>query len=102
MLGLAGLGYKKGVAAFWASGGCILGFIVNALWIIRQLRKDSEKYGSITVSDYIERRLNDKTHLLKIISGIIIIIFMLLYVVAQFNGSGKLIEGSDLCISLKS
>lgn len=37
MLGLSGLGYWKGMAAFWAALGCTAGFVFNAIFVTVQL-----------------------------------------------------------------
>ncbi len=96
MLGLSGLGYWKGVAALWAAIGCVAGFLFNALFITVQLRRDSARLGSLTVSDYIEDRLGDRSKILRLVSAILISFFMVCYVVAQFSGAGKLFSGMDL------
>jgi len=76
MLGLSGLGYWKGVAALWAAIGCVLGFLFNAAFVTVQLRRESERLGSLTVSDYMEDRLGDKSKLLRKLSAIVITFFM--------------------------
>ncbi len=96
MLGLSGMGYSMGFAAYWAALGCILGYFINALFIMVKLRKMSGQLGSYTVSDFFEDRLKDKSHLLRVTSAIIIFLSMLVYVMAQFIGSGKTIEGMHL------
>ncbi|MFH2005616.1 MAG: sodium/proline symporter [bacterium] len=96
MLGLSGLGYWKGLAAFWAALGCIVGFVFNALFVTVQLRRDSGRLGSFTVSDYLEDRLGDRSGMLRTVSAVIITFFMLTYVVAQFTGAGNLFQGMKL------
>jgi len=96
MLGLSGLGYWKGVAAFWAALGCVVGFLFNAAFVTVQLRRESARLGSVTVSDYIETRLGDRSGVLRIVSAVIITFFMLTYVVAQFTGAGDLFQGMEL------
>lgn len=96
MLGLSGLGYWKGMAAFWAALGCALGFLANALFVTVQLRRESGRLGSVTVSDYIEDRLGDSSGVLRLVSSLIITFFMLSYVVAQFTGAGDLFKGMQI------
>lgn len=96
MLGLSGLGYWKGVAALWAALGCILGFLFNALFVTVQLRRESGRLSSLTLSDYIESRLGDHGGMLRKLSAVIITFFMLSYVVAQFTGAGDLFQGMQL------
>lgn len=96
MLGLSGLGYWKGVAAFWAALGCVAGFLFNAVFVTVQLRRASEKVDAATVSDYIAARVGDPSGIIRIVSAVIITFFMLVYVVAQFTGAGDLFHGMEL------
>ena len=96
ILGLSGLGFFVGLPALWAVLGCVLGFVVNALFVIRQLRAESDRLGAITLSDYIESRLNDKSKSLRIVSALMITFFMGVYVVAQFVGAGKILYEMEI------
>ncbi len=96
MLGLSGLGYAKGTAAYWSAIGCVLGFAFNWLFVISPVRRISGKYNSLTMADMIEDALDDRKKVLRIISSLIIVVFMSTYVVAQFNGAGKTLHGMGL------
>ncbi len=96
MLGLSGLGYSKGLAGYWAALACILGYFFNAMWVMVPLRSMSGRLGSLTLSDFIEDRLQDDSHMLRVISAVVIAFFMLTYVIAQFTGSGKTMEGMGI------
>jgi len=96
MLGLSGLGYSKGVAAYWAALGCTLGFVATSLFVVVQLRRSSTGVQILTLGDYLEHLLGDRRHLIKIVSSLLIGFFMLVYVVAQFVGTGKQMAGMHL------
>lgn len=96
ILGLSGLGYFMGLKALWAVVGCVLGFLLNALLVIRRLREDSARLSALTLSDYIEARLSDRTRLLRSVSALIIAFFMGVYVVAQFVGAGKVFHEMEV------
>ena len=96
MLGLSGLGYSKGLAGYWAAIACVIGYLFNAFFIIRQMRRATDDPEILTLSDYIEKRTGDRAHILRIVGGIIIVVFMLAYVVGQFTGSGKNLAGMEL------
>lgn len=96
ILGLSGLGYKLGFAAYWIALGGIFGYWFNARFIILPLKAESTHLGSLTLSDYIEAKLRDPGHLLRVLSALIITVFMTAYVVAQFTGAGKQMEGMGL------
>ncbi len=96
MLGLSGLGYKQGIAAYWAAIGCTLGFLVAAIWVVVQLRRSSGKYQVTTLADYFEGELGDPKKIVRGLSSLLIIFFLLAYVVAQFVGTGKQMDGMGL------
>lgn len=100
MLGLSGLGYKHGLAAYWASLGCSLGFIFTSIFVVRQLQASSAKHNKIlTLADYFVAHLDIKSQAataIRVISTLLITVFMLAYVIAQFTAAGKQIAGMNL------
>ena len=96
ILGLSGLGYWFGLPALWAAAGCVLGFIANGLFVIRQLRSQADRLNAVTLSDYIEARLGDDTRILRKVSAVIITFFLGVYVVAQFTGAGRLLADMNV------
>ncbi len=77
--------------AFWTALGLGIGTYVNWLILAKRLRKYSEHTGdAITIPTYLENRFRDKTHLIKMISAIFIVIFFLIYTAAQFSAGAKL------------
>ena len=89
VLGTVGLVYKEGLSAIWFLPGCLMGYAVNWLLLAERLRKYSHETHAITIPDYLEAHFNDKTHLLRLISVIIIFACMMAYVGAQFAAIGK-------------
>ncbi|MEO0254802.1 MAG: sodium/proline symporter [candidate division WOR-3 bacterium] len=96
ILGLSGYGFVHGFGSYWIALGGILGYWFNALFIISKLKRETDLYKSVTISDYIEYKLKDKSHIFRVLSSLIIVLFMTAYVVAQFTGSGKQLEGMGL------
>lgn len=89
MLGYPGSAFKAGLGAFWAAIGCFFGTLADYVLIGPRLRIYAGKFRAITVPDYLEARLKDDTKLIRILSALIIIIFMTAYVAAQFTAGGK-------------
>jgi len=89
LLGAVGEAYMWGAQAAWIAVGCLLGYAFNWFFFAEKLRKKSKKQGSITVPEYLEYHLNDKSHLIRIIGVVIIIFLMFTYVAAQMNAAGK-------------
>ena len=89
VLGTVGLAYKDGLSALWFFPGCILGYALNWFFIAERLRNYSRNKGTLTIPDYLETYFNDRTHLIRIISVVIIFLCMIAYVAAQFTAIGK-------------
>ncbi|PKM86769.1 MAG: sodium/proline symporter PutP [Firmicutes bacterium HGW-Firmicutes-12] len=109
LMGLPGTAFllstNGGMAeAFWTALGLAIGTYLNWLILAQRLRKYSEHAGnSITIPTYLENRFRDKTHLIKMISAIFIIIFFLIYTAAQFSAGAKLFNavfGLDYNVAL--
>ena len=96
LMGLPGTAFlltkNNGIGeAFWTALGLGIGTYINWLILAKRLRKYSEHAGdSITIPTYLENRFRDKSHLLKMISAIFIVIFFLIYTAAQFSAGAKL------------
>lgn len=89
VLGTVGLAYKEGLSAAWFLPGCLLGYAVNWLFVAERLRKHSAETNALTIPDYLEAHFNDKTHVLRLLSVLIIFASMMAYTAAQFTAVGK-------------
>ena len=69
--------------------GCLLGYLINWLFIAEKLRKHSEENNAITLPDYFENHFDDKSNILRMVSVVIIFSCMMAYVAAQFTAIGK-------------
>ncbi len=89
VLGTVGLAYKDGLSALWFFPGCLLGYALNWFFVAERLRKHSREKKTLTIPDYLETHFTDDTHLIRIISVIIIFACMIAYIAAQFLAIGK-------------
>jgi len=89
MIGVTGIAYIRGASAIWAVAGYIIVELFLFLFLAKRLRRYTEKMDNLTLPDFFESRYKDKSNLLRITSVIIILIFMVAYVSAQFNAGGK-------------
>lgn len=94
LLGLPGAAYAAGFTTFWSVIGIAFGIFCSWTFLAVPLRRQTEKYGALTIPDYFEARFSDRTRLLRVISMLIIIFFYTLYVAAQFVGGGKLLNAA--------
>lgn len=94
LMGLPGVLYFSGLGAasgVWTALGLIIGTSLNWHFVAEKLRRYSALAGdSITLPEYFENRFSDPTKLLRIISGVIIIVFCTLYTASGLNAGGKL------------
>lgn len=78
IMGLPGSVYSTGLSAMWITIGLTLGAYINYFVVAPRLRVYTELAGdAITLPDFFKNRLNDKNNVLKIISGLIIILYII-------------------------
>ncbi|HEX3014996.1 MAG TPA: sodium:proline symporter, partial [Desulfobacteria bacterium] len=76
MLGLPGAMFVQGLSASWIVIGLSLGAYANWLFVAPRLRTYTEIAGdSITIPEFLGNRFADDSHILRLVSGLVIIIF---------------------------
>jgi SSS family solute:Na+ symporter/sodium/proline symporter len=103
MLGLPGAAFLSGLSSSWIAIGLFAGAWLNYLIVAPRLRVHTEKSDSITIPQFLEERFEDRTHLLRAISAMVIILFFTLYTSAGVVSGGKLFEsafGADYALGL--
>ncbi len=95
LMGLPGAMYVSGLASTWIAVGLLVGALLNYLIVAPRLRVYTElAQDAITIPDYFEKRFEDKTRILRIVSSLVIVIFFTLYTSSGVVGGGKLFESS--------
>lgn len=89
LLGLTGMGYLVGVHAFWVVLGEVLGVTLAWVLIARPFKEYTDRFDSITVSDYLEDRFRDHRQIIRRVSVVIIFSMVAVYLAAQLTASGK-------------
>ena len=92
LLALPGAAITIGMGELWSVIGIITGIICSWYLIAEKLREQTEKYNALTIPEYLHRRFNDKSNIIRVFSAIIIAFFFLFYVSAQFHASGKVLH----------
>ncbi|MCQ2604195.1 MAG: sodium/proline symporter PutP [Spirochaetia bacterium] len=105
LMGLPGLCYLGGVKeTFWTALGLIAGTYAAWLFIAKPLRKCTIAFGdSITIPEFFTNRFRDKSHLVSILSVVLIIFFFTIYTASGFVACAKLFNsvfGLDYHIGL--
>lgn len=81
LMGLPGGIYVSGLADAWIAVGLTIGAYLNWLLVAPRLRSYTQVANdSITIPSFLENRFKDKTKLLRIVSGIVILLFFTFYV----------------------
>ena len=60
LLGLPGAAYVAGFTEFWSVIGIAFGILASWTFIAMPLRRETEKYGALTIPDYLEARFQDQ------------------------------------------
>ncbi|QTD39653.1 sodium/proline symporter PutP [Sporosarcina sp. Te-1] len=90
LMGLPGAIYLNGLGEAWIAIGLTVGAYLNWLLVAPRLRVYTQvSNDSITIPSYLENRLKDKSRLLRIASGIIILVFFTFYVSSGMVAGGK-------------
>lgn len=95
LMGLPGAIYAVGLTEAWIAIGLTIGAYLNWLLVAPRLRVYTQvSSDSITIPSYLESRLKDKSRLLRIASGIIILVFFTFYVSSGMVAGGKFFMSS--------
>lgn len=90
LLGLTGFAYAEGWSAIWVALGCVSGILFLWIFMAEPLRRITEKTGALTVSGLFFKSFPGTEKKIGFLSSVIIIIFFVLYLAAQFSGAGKI------------
>jgi len=95
LMGLPGAIYLAGLNEAWIAIGLTIGAYLNWLLVAPRLRVYTEvSNNSITIPSFLDNRLKGKSSLLRIASGIIILLFFTFYVSSGMVAGGKFFESS--------
>lgn len=94
LLGVSGMAYANGPSATWAVVGYIVAEVFLFVFYARRLRRFSEAHDCVTLPDFFVARLGDRSGVLRAVLALVILIFMVSYVSAQFVGGGKAFAAS--------
>lgn len=84
--------YTQGMLGSWIAVGLIIGMLLTWQFIAEKLRTITEQYNSVTLPSFYEARFGDTTGIVRIVSGIVTIIFFTFYIAAGLTGMGRVFE----------
>ncbi|WP_019203758.1 sodium/proline symporter PutP [Tsukamurella sp. 1534] len=95
LMGLPGAVYAKGLVEAWIAIGLTVGAWLNWKFVAPRLRSYTEVAGnSITIPSFLEHRLRDQSRSLRIVCGLIILIFFTFYVSSGMVAAGKFFDST--------
>lgn len=95
LMGLPGALFVAGFSELWIAIGLLIGCWANWKWIAPRLRAYTEAAkNSITVPSFIENRLGDSSHILRVTSALVILVFFTFYVSSGMVSGGKYFEST--------
>ena len=86
------MGAMAGVSAYWVVIGEVLGVAISWFWMAKRFKRLTDKYDAITIPDFLESRFKSKGHLLRAIAAFCLSVFVIIYVSAQIDITGKAFE----------
>jgi len=93
LMGLPGYAYAAGMEALWLLAGLLVGTYANWRLTASRLRSATERYGdSLTLPDYLERRFEDRSGILRLLSALFILVFFTFYTSSGLVAGGRLFE----------
>ena len=95
LMGLPGAVYLTGISSLWLGIGLTIGAYLNYRLLAPRFRVYTEVANdSLTIPDYLENRFKDNSNMLRLVSGIVILVFFVLYVSSGIVAGGKLFEST--------
>ena len=95
LMGLPGAVFSEGLCSLWLAFGLTIGAYMNYIYLAPRLRVYTEiANDSVTIPDYLENRFKDGSKILRLVSGVVILVFFAVYVSSGIVAGGKLFEST--------
>jgi len=92
LISVTGMGALIGVAAFWIVVGEVLGVFISWQFMAKKFKRMTDEYDSITIPDFLVSHFRSSTNLIRIIAATALSLFVVIYVSAQIDITGKAFE----------
>lgn len=91
-LAFPGAIFMMGMPQAWIAWGLLFGMYLNWQFVAQKLRTSTEKYNSYTLPSFFETRFNDHSGILRMITAVISLFFLIWYLSAGLMSMGILFE----------
>jgi len=92
LIGVTGMGALMGVSALWIVVGEVLGVWLSWQFMAKKFKRMTDEYNSITIPDFLVSHFKSTTHTLRIVAATALSLFVVIYVSAQIDTTGKTFE----------
>ena len=92
LIGVTGMGALMGVSAMWIVVGEIIGVFLSWQFMAKKFKRMTDDYGSITIPDFLVSHFRSSTHLIRVLAATALSLFVIIYVSAQIDITGKTFE----------
>jgi SSS family solute:Na+ symporter len=94
LLGVTGVAYLQGASAIWTVTGYTVVELILFLTLAPRIRAFAEEHDCVTLPDVFAARFEDEDGRLRLTLALVLLVFMVGYVAAQFTAGGKAIGAS--------
>jgi sodium/proline symporter len=84
--------FLLGAPRIWIALGLLVGMFLNWQFVAPKLRSMTEKYDCYTLSSFFDKRFKDSTGRIRLISAVVMVIFLTHYLAAGLIAMGYLLE----------
>lgn len=92
LLGVTGMGAVMGMSAMWIVVGEILGVFISWKFMAKKFKSMTDEYDSITIPDFLASHFRASSNLIRILAATALSLFVVIYVSAQIDITGKTFE----------
>jgi len=88
-IGLIGFTYKVGLTSIWLAIGWVFGDFISSIFSLKHIRRFADNKEIQTYSSLLSYRGDKPLKKVRLVSGILTLIFLSIYAAAQFAANGK-------------
>ena len=92
LIGVTGMGAMMGISALWIVVGEVIGVWLSWQYMAKKFKRMTDEYGSITIPDFMVSHFKSTTHTIRIVAATALSLFVVIYVSAQIDITGKTFE----------
>lgn len=90
--GLPGSVFFLGMQQAWIAVGLTIGMYLCWTFVAERLRRTTEEHGTLTLSSYFEKRFQDRSGILRLVSALFALLFSIFYISSGLVGLGITLE----------